>query len=56
MRLVRAVHIVPSSSQIVELRDEPTQLRRLADATEDQLQKFQEGEEKATKALKQEKD
>jgi hypothetical protein len=38
------------------LGDEPTQLRRLADATEARLQKVQEEKEKATKALKQEKE
>jgi hypothetical protein len=30
----RAVPTVPSSTESVELGDEPTQLRRLADATE----------------------
>jgi hypothetical protein len=33
-----AVPTVPSSSKIVELGNEPVQLRRLADATEAQLQ------------------
>jgi D-alanine-D-alanine ligase-like ATP-grasp enzyme len=47
---------VPSSSQVTELGDEPTQLRRLADATEARLQKVQEEKEKATEALKQEKE
>jgi hypothetical protein len=54
--LVRAVPTVPSSSQNTELGDEPTQLRRLVDATEARLQRVQEEKEKATKALKQEKD
>jgi len=34
---VRAVPTAPSSSHIVELRDEPTQLRRLAYVIEAQL-------------------
>jgi vacuolar-type H+-ATPase subunit I/STV1 len=50
------VPIAPSSSQIVELGDEPTQLRRLVDAIEARLQKFQEEKEKAIEALKKEKD
>jgi hypothetical protein len=37
--LVRAVPTVPSSSQTAELGDEPTQLRRLVDATEAQFQR-----------------
>jgi hypothetical protein len=39
----QAIHLVcaiPTTSQIAELGDEPTQLRRLTDATEAQLQKF----------------
>jgi hypothetical protein len=38
------------------LGDEPSQLRILAYAKEDRLQKFQKEKEKATQALKQEKD
>jgi hypothetical protein len=38
----------PSSSQTAELGDEPTQLRRLADATEARFQRAQEEKEKAT--------
>jgi hypothetical protein len=47
---------VPSSSKIVELGDEPAQLRRLVDATEAQLHRVQEEKEKATEALKREKE
>jgi predicted nucleic acid-binding Zn-ribbon protein len=47
---------VPSSSQVAELGDEPTQLRRLADVTEARLQRVQEEKEKAIEALKQEKE
>jgi hypothetical protein len=46
---------MPSSSQVSKLGDEPSQLRRLVDATRARLQKVQEEKEKATKALKQEK-
>jgi hypothetical protein len=46
----------PSSSKVVELGDEPAQLRRLADAIEARLQKVQEEKEKAIEALKQEKE
>jgi hypothetical protein len=56
IQLIHAVPTAPSSSQIAELGDEPTQLRRLADATEARLQKVQEEKEKATEALKQEKE
>jgi hypothetical protein len=52
----RVVPTAPSSSKIVELGDEPSQLRRLADATEARLQRIQEEKEKATEALKQEKE
>jgi hypothetical protein len=38
------------------LGDEPTQLIRLADATETRLQRIQEEKEKSIEALKQEKD
>jgi hypothetical protein len=51
-----SVCAVPTMSQIAELGDEPTQLRRLADAIEAQLQKAQEEKEKAIEALKQEKE
>jgi hypothetical protein len=53
---IRFIHVVPTTPHIAELGDEPTQLRRLADATEARLQKVQEEKEKATKALKQEKE
>jgi hypothetical protein len=39
----------------IEIRDEPVQLRILADATEDRLRRVQEEKEKATEALKKEK-
>jgi hypothetical protein len=52
IQLIYAVPIAPSSSQDVELGDEPAQLRRLIDAIEARHQKFQEEKEKATKALK----
>jgi hypothetical protein len=39
--LVHAVPTVPSSSQIAELGDEPTQSGRIVDATEARLQKVQ---------------
>jgi hypothetical protein len=54
--LVCAVPTAPSLSQIVELGDEPAQLKRLADVIEARLEKFQEEKGKATEALKQEKD
>jgi hypothetical protein len=41
----RAVPTAPSSSEIAELGDEPTQLRRLADATEARLHRVQEEKE-----------
>jgi hypothetical protein len=50
------VPTAPSSSESVELGDEPTQLRRLADATEARLHRAQEEKEQATEALKQEKE
>jgi chromosome segregation ATPase len=56
IQFVRAVPTAPSSSETAELGDEPTQLRRLADATEARLQKVQEEKEKATEALKKEKE
>jgi vacuolar-type H+-ATPase subunit I/STV1 len=56
IHLSRAVPIVPSSVEIVELGDEPTQLRRLVDATKARLHQFQEEKEQATEALKQEKE
>jgi hypothetical protein len=52
----RAVSTAPSSTESVELGDEPTQLRRLADATEARLRRVQEEKEQATEALKQEKE
>jgi polyhydroxyalkanoate synthesis regulator phasin len=39
IHLSHTVHTVPSSSQIVELGDELSQLRRLVDATKAQLQR-----------------
>jgi hypothetical protein len=51
-----AVSTVPSSIENIELGDEPTQLRRLADATEARLHRVQEEKEQATEALKQEKE
>jgi hypothetical protein len=56
VRLVCAMPIAPSSSQIAELGDEPTQLRILMDETESWFQRVQEEKEKARKALKREKD
>jgi hypothetical protein len=50
------VPTAPPSSKIAELGDEPTQLRRLADATEAQLHPVHEEKEKATKSLKKEKE
>jgi hypothetical protein len=50
-QVVRLVHTVPNmpySSQTTELGDEPTQLRRLIDATEARFQRVQEEKEKAT--------
>jgi hypothetical protein len=52
----RAVPTAPSSTENVELGDEPTQLRRLADATEVRLHRAQEEKEQATEALKKEKE
>jgi hypothetical protein len=52
----RAVPTAPSSAESVELGDEPTQLRRLADATEARLHRAQEEKEQATEAMKQEKE
>jgi len=52
----RAVPIVPSSAENVELGDEPTQLQRLANATEVWLRRAQEEKEQATEALKKEKE
>jgi hypothetical protein len=49
------VSTTPSSSQVVELGDEPAQLRRLADATEALFQRAQEEKEKDTEALQKEK-
>jgi hypothetical protein len=52
----RVVSTVPSSTESVELGDEPTQLCILADATETRLHRVQEEKEQATEALKQEKE
>jgi hypothetical protein len=41
-----------SSSEGIELGDEPAQLHRLADVKEAHLQRVQEEKEQATKALK----
>jgi aspartyl/asparaginyl-tRNA synthetase len=54
--LVCAVPVVPSSLETTVSRDEPTQLRRLVDATEAQLRKVQEEKEKDTESLKKEKE
>jgi hypothetical protein len=51
-----AVSTTPSSSKNVELGYDPTQLRRLVDATEVRHRRAQEEEEQATEALKQEKE
>jgi hypothetical protein len=48
-----AVSTVPHPSEAPELGDEPTQLHRLADATEAHLRRAQEETEQATEALKQ---
>ena len=50
---IRAVPTTHSSSKSAELGDEPTQIRRLADAIEARLRQVHEEKEKATKALKQ---
>jgi hypothetical protein len=50
------VSIAPSSSEGVELGDDPTQLRRIAYATEAHLRRVQEEKEKVIEALKQEKE
>jgi hypothetical protein len=55
VRLVHPVPIAPSSSQIAELVDEPTQLRRITDETEARFHRAHEEKEKATEALKREK-
>jgi uncharacterized protein YbbK (DUF523 family) len=51
-----AVSTMPSSSEGIEVGDEPAQLRRLADATEARLRRVQEEKEQATEALKQAKE
>jgi DNA anti-recombination protein RmuC len=51
-----AVSTAPSSSEGIEVGDEPAQLRRLADATEARLHRVQEEKEQATEALKQAKE
>jgi DNA anti-recombination protein RmuC len=50
------VSTASSSSEVVELGDEPTQLRRIADVTEARLRRVQEEKEQATEALKQAKE
>jgi len=50
------VPTMPSSSMITELGDEPTQLQRLVDATEARIHWVHEVKEKATEALKKEKE
>jgi hypothetical protein len=47
------VSTAPLPSEEPELGDEPTQLHRLADATEAHLRRAQEETEQATQALKQ---
>jgi hypothetical protein len=47
---------VPSSIEIVELGDEPTQLWRLAYAKEARICRVQEEKEEATKSMKKEKE
>jgi parvulin-like peptidyl-prolyl isomerase len=49
----RAVSTAPLPSKAPELGDEPTQLRRLANAAEAHLRRTQEETEHATEALKQ---
>jgi hypothetical protein len=51
-----AVSISPLSSEGIELGDEPSQLRRLADVTKARLCHVQEEKEQATEALNQEKE
>jgi hypothetical protein len=51
-----AVSTAPPSTENVELGDDPTQLRKLADATETRLCRVQEEKEQATNALRQEKE
>jgi hypothetical protein len=52
----RLVSTAPSSSEIEKFGDEPTQLRRLADATEARLHQVKEEKEQAIEALKKEKE
>jgi hypothetical protein len=49
----RAVSTAPPSSEETKLGDEPDQLCRIEDATEDRLPRIQEEKEQATEALKQ---
>jgi hypothetical protein len=49
----RAVSTAPPPPEEPELGDEPTQLRRIADATEAHLRRMQEEKEQASVALKQ---
>jgi len=50
-----AVSTMPPPLEGAELGDEPSQLRRLGDSTEDHLRRVQEEKEQATEALKKEK-
>jgi hypothetical protein len=52
----RTMSTALSSSEGVALGDEPTQLRRIADAIEDHLRRVQEEKEQAIEALKQAKE
>jgi hypothetical protein len=44
---------MPPTSDEIELGDEPTQLHKIADATEVRLRRVQEEKEQATTTLKQ---
>jgi hypothetical protein len=54
--LSRIVSTASLSLESAELGDEPTQLRRIEDATEACLHRVHEEKEQATEALKQEKE
>jgi hypothetical protein len=45
------VSTAPSSSEGIEVGDEPAQLHRLADSTKDHLRRVQDEKEQATEAL-----
>jgi hypothetical protein len=49
---IHAILIAPSSSEIAEVGDEPTQLQRLADATEARLCRVPKEKEQAIETLK----